>query len=101
MAVDGKRVTFAEWAAKAATMTKPDDVFVAEMAIALKEVTTDGEIMGTFGCRHFEDAIGRCGVHDRKPHMCSQFPSNLDRPCSLCGARSDAEARGVAMMVAR
>lgn len=45
-------------------------------------------------------ALGQAGcqlARDDRPSMCTNFPYAGDRPCHECGARSDAEARGVAI----
>ena len=34
-----------------------------------------------------------------RPEICTLFPYGGDKPCANCGAKSDAEARGVALMV--
>lgn len=50
-----------------------------------------------FACNEFDQETGTCRAYDDRPDICRLFPS--DHPCRHCGAASDAEARGVAVMV--
>ncbi|HEU01319.1 MAG TPA: hypothetical protein ENH89_13425 [Aurantimonas coralicida] len=50
-----------------------------------------------FACNEFDQESGTCRAYDDRPGLCRRFP--YDDPCRYCGARSDAQARGVALVV--
>ena len=75
--------------------------------ILLRVIATPGR----YTCNEFDAETKRCRAYDARPMMCSRFPDarpmmcsrfpNSDRPCRQCGAATDQEARGVALMAAR
>lgn len=69
---------------------------------ALLLPSPSAEHVNSVTCRAFDTVTRRCQVYDDRPEMCRDYPNNQgDVGCAHCGARSDAEARGVAMEITR
>lgn len=61
-----------------------ESMMICEMVISLAD---EGDETPTYTCKHFDDATGRCTAYDRRPKMCSEYPSYGEpgRSCTHCG----------------
>lgn len=91
-----------------------DDVFVvADMAVFLGRIPMRDALVTAYArhrnlihgdaddfgidlwtCRHFDQSSGNCGIYDRRPRMCRDFP--YGDPCPFADCGWDAGRRGCA-----
>ena len=92
---DGHRATRAQLRHLA---TRDADGEKALIWLVLKPDGETDEGQERFQCRALT-STGCALTHEQRPAMCRDFPYNNGRACEHCGARTDAAARSVELMV--